>query len=130
MSISSDNLQAALEATEYLFDLSHTHISFLPPPPVDTTAVEDRIEGLFRPMPSGGHGLTRRADCRGKSSGKALCIILNMILSTSYEIDSLGGVNFMDDTFVPSLLSILYLGHASADDPLYLNTPQAYSKPD
>ncbi|QQZ59752.1 GntR family transcriptional regulator [Paenibacillus sonchi] len=47
-SISSDNLQAALEATEYLFDLGHTHISFLSPPPVDTTAVEDRIEGFIQ----------------------------------------------------------------------------------
>lgn len=47
-SISTDNLQAALEATEYLFDLGHTHISFLSPPPVDTTAVEDRIEGFIQ----------------------------------------------------------------------------------
>ncbi|WP_379131824.1 GntR family transcriptional regulator [Paenibacillus sp. sgz500958] len=46
-SISSNNLQAALEATEYLFDLGHTHISFLSPPPTDTTAVEDRIEGFI-----------------------------------------------------------------------------------
>lgn len=28
----------------------------------------------------------------------------------------------MDDANVPSLLSIPYLGYASADDPLYLNT--------
>ncbi|WP_438492500.1 GntR family transcriptional regulator [Paenibacillus sp. IHBB 3054] len=47
-SISTDNLQAALEATKYLFDLGHTHISFLSPPPVDTTAVEDRIEGFIQ----------------------------------------------------------------------------------
>ncbi|MBT2292758.1 GntR family transcriptional regulator [Paenibacillus albidus] len=47
-SISSDNMKAALEGTEYLFDLGHTHISFLSPPPVDTTAVEDRIEGFIQ----------------------------------------------------------------------------------
>lgn len=47
-SISSDNLKAALKGTEYLFDLGHTHISFLSPPPVDTTAVEDRIEGFIQ----------------------------------------------------------------------------------
>ncbi|MFC6649044.1 GntR family transcriptional regulator [Paenibacillus rhizoplanae] len=47
-SISSNNLEAALDATEYLFDLGHTHISFLSPPPVDTTAVEDRIEGFIQ----------------------------------------------------------------------------------
>ncbi|MRN54668.1 GntR family transcriptional regulator [Paenibacillus monticola] len=47
-SISSDNVKAALKGTEYLFDLGHTHISFLSPPPVDTTAVEDRIEGFIQ----------------------------------------------------------------------------------
>ncbi|WP_438349472.1 GntR family transcriptional regulator [Paenibacillus sp. FA6] len=47
-SISSDNMTAALKGTEYLFDLGHTHISFLSPPPVDTTAVEDRIEGFIQ----------------------------------------------------------------------------------
>ncbi|MEK8130708.1 GntR family transcriptional regulator [Paenibacillus filicis] len=46
-SISSDNLTAALKGTEYLFDLGHTSISFLCPPPADTTAVEDRIEGFI-----------------------------------------------------------------------------------
>ncbi|MDQ0193367.1 GntR family transcriptional regulator [Paenibacillus wynnii] len=47
-SISTDNMQAALKGTEYLFDLGHKHISFLSPPPVDTTAVEDRIEGFIQ----------------------------------------------------------------------------------
>ncbi|GGD50258.1 GntR family transcriptional regulator [Paenibacillus nasutitermitis] len=47
-SVSSDNMTAALKGTEYLFDLGHTHISFLSPPPVDTTAVEDRIEGFIQ----------------------------------------------------------------------------------
>lgn len=47
-SISTDNVAAAVRATEYLFSLGHTHISFLSPPPVDTTAVEDRIEGFIQ----------------------------------------------------------------------------------
>jgi len=47
-SISTDNAAAAKRATEYLFGLGHTHIAFLSPPPVDTTAVEDRIEGFIQ----------------------------------------------------------------------------------
>ncbi|MFC5653524.1 GntR family transcriptional regulator [Paenibacillus solisilvae] len=47
-SISTDNAAAAAKATEYLFGLGHTHISFLSPPPDDTTAVEDRIEGFIQ----------------------------------------------------------------------------------
>jgi len=47
-SISTNNMQAALKGTEYLFDLGHTNISFLSPPPEDTTAVEDRIEGFIQ----------------------------------------------------------------------------------
>lgn len=40
----------------------------------------------------------------------------------AYETDGLGGYNLMDDANVPSLLSIPYLGYASADDPVYSNT--------
>lgn len=47
-SISSDNLQAAKEATNYLFDLGHTHISFLTQPSINTTAIEERIEGFIQ----------------------------------------------------------------------------------
>jgi DNA-binding LacI/PurR family transcriptional regulator len=47
-SISSDNAAAARKATAYLFELGHRHISFLSPPPMDTTAVEDRIEGFIQ----------------------------------------------------------------------------------
>lgn len=47
-SISTDNVKAAQEAAEYLFDLGHAHISLLSPPPVDTSAVEERIEGFVQ----------------------------------------------------------------------------------
>ncbi|WP_059051930.1 GntR family transcriptional regulator [Paenibacillus senegalimassiliensis] len=47
-SVSTDNAAAASMAAEYLFDLDHTHISLLSPPPVDTSAVEDRIEGFVQ----------------------------------------------------------------------------------
>lgn len=47
-SISTDNAAAAQEATEYLFRLGHRNIAFLSPPPDDTTAVEERIEGVIR----------------------------------------------------------------------------------
>ncbi|MEK3748110.1 GntR family transcriptional regulator [Paenibacillus sp. FSL E2-8871] len=47
-SIGTDNLKAALKGTEYLFDLGHTHISFLSPPPADTTALEERVEGFIQ----------------------------------------------------------------------------------
>ncbi|MFD0714577.1 glycoside hydrolase family 125 protein [Paenibacillus sp. GCM10027626] len=54
----------------------------------------------------------------------------------AYETDGLGNYNLMDDANVPSLLSIPYMGYASADDPVYQNTrrfilssgnPQYYS---
>lgn len=40
----------------------------------------------------------------------------------AYETDGFGNYNLMDDANVPSLLSIPYLGYASADDPIYQNT--------
>ncbi|MEF3306325.1 GntR family transcriptional regulator [Paenibacillus sp. GYB003] len=47
-SISTDNAAAAQKATEYLFGLGHERIAFVSPPPADTTAVEERIEGFIR----------------------------------------------------------------------------------
>ncbi|MEV5025714.1 GntR family transcriptional regulator [Paenibacillus sp. LPE1-1-1.1] len=47
-SISTDNAAAARKATAHLFELGHRHISFLSPPPTDTTAVEERIEGFIQ----------------------------------------------------------------------------------
>jgi len=40
----------------------------------------------------------------------------------AYETDGLGNHHLMDDANVPSLLSIPYLGYASAEDELYRNT--------
>lgn len=47
-SIITDNVKAAQEATEHLFDLGHARISLLSPPPIDTSAVEERIEGFVQ----------------------------------------------------------------------------------
>ncbi|WP_341348120.1 GntR family transcriptional regulator [Paenibacillus sp. FSL H3-0469] len=46
-SVSTDNIQAAKEATHYLFGLGHRHIGFLAPPPANTTAIEERIDGIL-----------------------------------------------------------------------------------
>lgn len=46
-SVSTDNVQAAKEATRYLFGLGHRHIGFLAPPPANTTAIEERIDGII-----------------------------------------------------------------------------------
>lgn len=40
----------------------------------------------------------------------------------SYEVDGFGNSLFMDDTNVPSLLTLPYLGAMPASDPLYQNT--------
>lgn len=47
-SISTDNISAARTGTDYLLDLGHKQICLLTPPPMDTTAIEDRIEGFVR----------------------------------------------------------------------------------
>ncbi|GFZ88814.1 LacI family transcriptional regulator [Paenibacillus marchantiophytorum] len=47
-SISTDNISAARTGVDYLLDLGHKQICLLTPPPIDTTAVEDRIEGFVR----------------------------------------------------------------------------------
>ncbi|NQX49259.1 GntR family transcriptional regulator [Paenibacillus tritici] len=46
-SVSTDHIQAAQEATRYLFELGHRHIGFLAPPPANTTAIEERIDGIL-----------------------------------------------------------------------------------
>ncbi|MCR2804014.1 GntR family transcriptional regulator [Paenibacillus soyae] len=47
-SISTDNVTGAAKGTNHLFELGHRHIAFLTPPPMDTTAIEDRIEGFIQ----------------------------------------------------------------------------------
>ncbi|OUS74889.1 GntR family transcriptional regulator [Paenibacillus sp. MY03] len=47
-SICTDNVTGAAKGTNHLFDLGHRHIAFLTPPPRDTTAIEDRIEGFVK----------------------------------------------------------------------------------
>ncbi|MEK3888312.1 substrate-binding domain-containing protein [Bacillus sp. FSL K6-3431] len=46
-SISTDNVKAALQGTQHLFELEHRNIGILTPPPRDTTAIEGRIEGFI-----------------------------------------------------------------------------------
>ncbi|TYP76547.1 GntR family transcriptional regulator [Paenibacillus methanolicus] len=47
-SIATDNAGAAKEGANHLFELGHKSIAFLTPPPVDTTAIEERIEGFIQ----------------------------------------------------------------------------------
>ncbi|MGP4039766.1 GntR family transcriptional regulator [Gracilibacillus sp. D59] len=47
-SVSTDNVGAARIGTEYLLELGHRYIGILTPPPSDTTALEDRIEGFVQ----------------------------------------------------------------------------------
>ncbi|HEY0827362.1 MAG TPA: GntR family transcriptional regulator [Bacilli bacterium] len=47
-SIGTDNAAAARVGTDFLLDLGHKQIGFLMPPPSDTTAIEDRIEGFIQ----------------------------------------------------------------------------------
>ena len=46
--VCSDNVAAAKKATDYLLDLGHTSIAFLSPPPIDTSTIEDRIDGFIK----------------------------------------------------------------------------------
>lgn len=48
----------------------------------------------------------------------------------AYETDGLGHVHLMDDANVPSLLSLPYIAHVSADDPIYQNTRRFVLSPD
>ncbi|NWL87656.1 GntR family transcriptional regulator [Paenibacillus sp. 79R4] len=67
-SISTDNVQAAFMATEYLFELGHSHISILSPPPKDTSAIEERIEGVMQAYASHGVIVDQRLWITGLTS--------------------------------------------------------------
>lgn len=43
----------------------------------------------------------------------------------AYEIDGFGGINFMDDANIPSLMSLPYIGFVNETDPVYLSTRSA-----
>ncbi len=44
----TDNVTAAYKATEYLLMNGHERICFMSPPPADTSAIEERIEGFVK----------------------------------------------------------------------------------
>jgi GntR family transcriptional regulator of arabinose operon len=46
--VGSDNVAAAKKMTDYLLESGHRSISFLSVPPVNTSAIEDRIEGFVK----------------------------------------------------------------------------------
>ncbi|NMO97225.1 substrate-binding domain-containing protein [Paenibacillus lemnae] len=46
-SVITDNIKAAREGTEHLLSLGHRNIAFLTQPPANTTAIEERIEGIL-----------------------------------------------------------------------------------
>ncbi|WP_245608621.1 GntR family transcriptional regulator [Saccharibacillus sacchari] len=45
-SVSTDNAGAAKAGTRHLFELGHRNIAFLTQPPINTTAIEERIKGI------------------------------------------------------------------------------------
>ncbi|MEO3945932.1 GntR family transcriptional regulator [Gorillibacterium sp. CAU 1737] len=45
-SVSTDNVKAAKEGAMHLFELGHRQVAFLTTPPINTTAIEERIEGI------------------------------------------------------------------------------------
>ncbi|MFC0469813.1 GntR family transcriptional regulator [Halalkalibacter kiskunsagensis] len=47
-SICTDNINAAKEAVNYLFDLRHQQIAILSPPFKDISAIEDRVDGFIQ----------------------------------------------------------------------------------
>lgn len=46
-SISTDNVQATKKAIRYLFEVGHRHIGLISPLPIDTTAIEERMDGFI-----------------------------------------------------------------------------------
>ncbi|MFC5268183.1 GntR family transcriptional regulator [Kribbella qitaiheensis] len=44
--VHTDNVAASRALTERLLDLGHRHIAFVSPPPLNTSSIEDRLEGF------------------------------------------------------------------------------------
>ncbi len=55
--VGTDNVAASRKATDFLLDLGHTKISLVSPPAVDTSTLEDRIEGFVRSHAERGVGI-------------------------------------------------------------------------
>jgi len=53
--VHTDNVAAARALTSRLLDQGHRHVAFLSPPPVNTSSIEDRLDG-FRAAFEGGRG--------------------------------------------------------------------------
>lgn len=66
--VCSDNVAAAKKATDYLLDLGHTSIAFLSPPPLDTSTIEDRIEGFIKSHANRGVMVDRALWCNDLTS--------------------------------------------------------------
>ncbi|MBU3113833.1 GntR family transcriptional regulator [Clostridium lacusfryxellense] len=45
--VGTDNLMASKMGTDYLLNLGHRHIGFISPPLIDTSSLEDRLEGFI-----------------------------------------------------------------------------------
>lgn len=46
--VGTDNVEAAKKATDYLLELGHRNIGFVSPPSIDTSTIEDRMEGYIK----------------------------------------------------------------------------------
>ncbi|HEY5583641.1 MAG TPA: GntR family transcriptional regulator [Ruminiclostridium sp.] len=46
--VGSDNVEAAKKITDFVLDLGHKYVSFISPPEIDTSTIEDRIEGFVK----------------------------------------------------------------------------------
>ena len=58
----------------------------------------------------------------GALAAHARCIHPSAGEIYAYEVDGYGNALFMDDTNIPSLLALPYLGSVAADDPVYRRT--------
>ena len=55
----TNNKKATQELTEYLLDQQHEHIAFISPPAVNTSSLEDRVQGFMAAFSQQGLSLIR-----------------------------------------------------------------------